>query len=112
MPTRYFRLEPEVAGELGPKTRMDRGQVPPKVERLHYVFDGWSGDELVESYPCFIVTRELGEHLVDFGATGFRVRDLEISTSESFQELYPNQELPDFRWLDVVGEPRRDDLAI
>lgn len=42
---KFFALEPEVAGGLGPNTVMDRSVHPPRVSHLHYVFDGWMGDD-------------------------------------------------------------------
>lgn len=110
--TQFFRLEPEVAGGLGEHTEMDTGQVPPKVHRLHYEFDGWLGDEILESYPVFIVTDRVAERLEQIGATGFALRDVEISKSPTFEELHPGRELPSFRWLDVTGAPEQDDLGV
>ena len=62
---RYFILEPEIAGGWGERTVADTGIFPPTVTALHYRFDGWRGDELLESFPCFIVTDRfavLAEH--------------------------------------------------
>lgn len=105
-------LEPEVAGQLGPRTELDRRTHPPAVSRLHYVFDGWLGDELLETFPCFIVTERLAVKLCSVGLTGFELRELEVSTSEQFAELHPDVDLPGFQWLVVRGQLGRDDFAI
>jgi hypothetical protein len=110
--TTYFKIEPEVAGGLGERTRMDVSTHPPKVFHLHYEFDGWSGDGILESFPCFIVTATKADQLESMDASGFQLRDVEISKSPTFEELFPNLDLPDFRWLDVSGTPGKDDFGI
>jgi hypothetical protein len=50
---------PEVAGELGDLTLMDTSVHPPIVHRLHYVISSWSGDDIVEGFPCFMVSQQL-----------------------------------------------------
>jgi hypothetical protein len=110
--SRYFVIEPEVAGGLGERTEMDRSVHPPKVSRLHYQFDGWLGDGLLESFPCFIVSENVATALGNLNATGYRLADLEVSRSEQFEELYPGRELPEFRWLQANGRPGVDDLGV
>jgi hypothetical protein len=67
----YFILEPEVAGGWGPNTKFTR--TPGKrvvIHHLNYEFDGRLGDELLESWPCFIVTQSLADRLKSSGLTG------------------------------------------
>jgi hypothetical protein len=52
----FYYIEPEVAGGLGPKSETRRGNRRLVVTRLNYTFDGWLGDALIESTPCFILT--------------------------------------------------------
>lgn len=49
--SRYYRLEPEVAGELGSGTVMDVSRHPPLVSHLQFKFQGWLGDDLLETFP-------------------------------------------------------------
>jgi hypothetical protein len=56
-------LCPEVAAELGGNTVMDAFAHPPKVSRLHLRFMGWLGDDLLETFPCFLVTSRLAKAL-------------------------------------------------
>ena len=51
-----YTLEPEVPGGWGTGIEVDNSCHPPIVKRLHIEFDGWCGDELLECYPCFIVS--------------------------------------------------------
>lgn len=108
----YFAIEPEVAGGWGDGTAADSSVHPPRVERLDYRFDGWLGDALLESFPCFIVTAELGDALVAQGLTGFDVAACKVSRSSQFCELHSETTLPEFRWLQVSGAAGQDDFGI
>lgn len=84
---KFFLVEPEVAGGLGKYTIMDRNTHPPIVSKLHYQFDGWLGDVLLESFPCFIVTEAAKLKLQAVGATGIRFDELKSrlpNSSKSF----------------------------
>ncbi len=91
----YYALEPEVASHLGDHAVVDRSVHPPAVERLHYEFDGWLGDDLLESFPCFMVTKGLRERLAESGLSGYLLDDAEVSASDLFEEIHPDQELPE-----------------
>lgn len=108
---RYFSLQPEVPGGLGPNTVMDRSVHPPIVSRLHYVFDGWPGDELITSFPSYLVTEGLAAKLLAAGLTGFTVDDVEVTTSEEFRERHPGVQLPEYRWLKPTGVGGQDDFG-
>jgi hypothetical protein len=109
---RFFLLDPEVAGGLGPHTIMDRSAHPPVVTNLHYVFEGWLGDELVQSFPCFLVTERLSDVFAANSLTGFDIAEAEVSTSEQFKDCRAEGQLPPFRWLKIVGAAGRDDFGI
>jgi hypothetical protein len=110
--TAFYRLEPEVAGGLAPPSKIRRDVSPPAVENPHYVFEGWLGDELVEGFPYFLVTKRLDEELISLAATGFTLRQIRTSKSAQFDEIYPDRELPDFLWLDVTGASGKDDFGL
>jgi hypothetical protein len=59
----YFVLEPEVAGGFGAHTAMDPTKRPPRVFRFHYEFEGWLGDEILETVACFISTKAVADLL-------------------------------------------------
>lgn len=108
----FFELEPEVAGGLGPHTVMDRNTHPPRVAKLHYQFDGWRGDHIVTSFPCFLVTEPLANKLLGEQLRGLEIADVEVSTSEELDELFPEIELPKFLWLKATGVAGVDDSAL
>ncbi|HBC3381919.1 TPA: hypothetical protein KDY48_000002 [Vibrio parahaemolyticus] len=108
----YFYIEPEVSGGLGRRSLLDTSTHPPKVFKLHYQFDGWLGDDLLATFPCYIVTESLAKEIGSANLTGYKLSDVEISTSEQFGELYPGIQLPKFYWLKVVGSVEKDDFWI
>lgn len=110
---KYFYIEPEVAGGWGKNTVFDR--IPGKptvVHKLHYEFQGWQGDELLESTPCFIVSERGAREIQKAQLTDATFDEVEVTTSEQFKELYPTRRLPKFVWLKVAGKPGQDDFAI
>jgi uncharacterized repeat protein (TIGR02543 family) len=110
---KYFSIEPEVAGGWGKNTVFER--TPGKgtiVHKLHYVFDGWLGDELLTSTPCFIVSKRLADEIEKAHLTGIRFDKVEVSTSGEFQDLHPDVQLPLFVWLRIDGKPGEDDFGL
>jgi hypothetical protein len=108
----FFALDPEVAGGLGPHTLMDASVHPPVVSKLHYQFDGWLGDEIVESFPCFLVTEALFRKLAAKQLTGIESAEVEVSCSQVFEDACRDVHLPPFVWLKVAGVAGRDDFGI
>lgn len=108
----YKLIEPEVAGSLGEETELDNSVFPPHVKKLHYEFDGWLGDDILESFPCYIVTDCLRKDLENNKFTGISFNDVTVSKSETFLDIYPNRELPKFYWLKISGESFKDDFFI
>lgn len=108
----YKVIEPVVAGGLGEKTQMDNSFFPPVVKSLHYEFDGWLGDDILESFPCYIVTNALRSGIESENLTGVIFDNVTIYKSETFLELYPDKDLPIFFWLKITGEENKDDFFI
>jgi hypothetical protein len=104
----YF-LEPEVAGGHGYKTiygnelDIEIYGKSCEVKYLHYEFDGWLGDELLESTPCFIISKKLDKELEQNKFKDYRLEDCLITVSDQFRELYPNKKLPSFTRLIPTG---------
>jgi hypothetical protein len=108
---KYYQIEPEVAGGWGKNTVFTQPPGKPwVVHKLHYEFDGWLGDELLTSAPCFIGTERLALEIQGQRLTGVRFDKAEITTSDQFRELYPDQGLPKFVWLRIEGSPRQNDF--
>lgn len=108
----FYFLEPEVAGGLGDGTVMDTTSHPPVVSRLDYRFEGWLGDEILESFPCFIVTASLAQKLSISRLSGFSLAPVQVSKSEEFYDGHGHKKMPEFVWLKVTGNARSDDFGM
>ena len=108
---RYFLIEPEIAGGLGKSTLMDRTNHPPVVSRLHYELEGWLGDALLESFPAFVITEQATSALVQAGITGADFGTVDVTTSDQFEEMYPDRKIPNFFWLRIKGKAAQDDFG-
>lgn len=109
---KYYIIEPEVAGNIADSDFIDRSARPPKISRLKYKFDGWLGDDMVESIMTFIITEKLKEKLETEILTGYEFDKVEVITSEQFEELYSDKNLPDFVWLKIIGIAGKDDFGM
>lgn len=98
-----YVLEPEVSGELGVNTIIDRTEHPPTIHHLHFVFKGWLGDELIECFPCYLVSEALGYAIVNGGLSGFSLETAQIEVEEQFYLLHPATQIPTFIWLKIEG---------
>lgn len=108
----YYYIEPEVSGGLGDKTIIDTSVHPPVVTKLHIQFDDWLGDDLIECFPCFIITKSLARKVIHEKLTGYELDYVEISKSDEFKEFNTNKGLPDFLWFKVTGKAEKDDFWI
>lgn len=105
--TRYY-VEPEVAGEWGVNTEADTTVHPPRISRLHYELSGWLGDDLLETFPCYIVSANLRQSLESSNLTGFEFDNVEVSASPEFVSDTPADRLPKFFWLKITGRADED----
>lgn len=108
----FFYIEPEVSGSLGPKTLMNTSIHPPVVDKLNYQFDSWLGDDLVESFPCYIITEHLSKLLVSNNFSGFSLDSVLVTRSDNFFELNGKKDLPQFLWLKIDGDAYHDDFGL
>ncbi|EGQ9760702.1 hypothetical protein FWP30_25060 [Vibrio parahaemolyticus] len=107
-----YLIEPEVPGGFG-KNTLGRFDVhPPIVKKLHLEFDGWLGDDLLETFPCFLVSEHLATALVASKLSGYNLEAVELSTSDMFQELQSERCLPRFSWLQITGHSDKDDFSV
>jgi len=67
---------------------------------------------LLTTHPCFIVSQRLRDSLEKAGFTGYHFDDVEISTTEEFEEICPGVKLPCFYWMKVDGIAGVDDVGL
>ncbi|MBM7585886.1 hypothetical protein JOC86_002428 [Bacillus pakistanensis] len=105
----YF-LEPEVSGGHGEYTiygtedEIATEGISGKVKYLHYEFEGWLGDDLLESTPAFIVSSKLETELENSDFIDYKLEECLITTSDEFIEMYPNKEIPAFSRFIPLGK--------
>jgi hypothetical protein len=107
-----YALDPEVAGDWGPETVADTQRHPPVVHRLHYEFAGWLGDDIVASFPVFLVSERLAVAIDEEALSGAQLDDVKVTKDPQFEEFFPDlaRSLPEWRWLRPVGEPHMSDF--
>lgn len=99
---RLFMIEPEVAGEIGENTIYQNYDAiinegaKPIITHLHFVFEGWLGDDILEVTPCFLVSERLKNLMEEKQLKGCEFQGVEISLSDNFLEMYPDREIPQF----------------
>lgn len=109
---RYFTIEPEVAGHLGEATLLDRSTHPPVIHRLHYEFDDWLGDDIVEAFPAYLVTNRLRQLLENECITNIQFRNCVCTVSPQYKEWNEGSPLPEFWWLQLCGSGGSDDIGL
>ncbi len=105
-------IEPEVAGGFGGKTLLDTSTHPPIVHIFEYCFEGWLGDCLLETFPCFVMTELAKIDVENVKLTGIVFEPVIVSKSEVFKELYPTRDLPAAYWAKITGVAGSDDFGL
>lgn len=110
----YYALEPDVPGADGEHMELDTSVHPPKINHLHLALDNWDGDDLIESFPAFVVTEQLAKMLSDSGIGSFALREAEITLEPEGRDVLDRHgisDLPNFQWLDVTGTAGASDVG-
>ncbi|PEJ48451.1 hypothetical protein CN692_23625 [Bacillus sp. AFS002410] len=99
-------LEPDVAGGIDQNTIFSQNQSgdASEVLYLHYEFEGWLGDEILETTPCFIITENLTNSILQSNLSGIKIENVEVSVTEEFCEWHPGLVLPKFNRLIPNGK--------
>ena len=107
----FKSIDPEVAGGLGEDTILDTTVHPPIVYQLHYEFQGWLRNDILESFPCFIVTNALKEAILNAHLSGVAFDYVKVTTSYEFRQLYPAATLPPFNWMAPLPSPTHNSVG-
>lgn len=107
----FYLLRPEVAGGWGPNTKAHRQTHPPVVTHLHYEFEGWLGDDLLTTFPEFLVTEGLAQALEQSALTGFRLASVEASAGGMWEQMHERRPLPQCRWLKITAAAGKADFG-
>jgi len=106
---KYYKIYPEGAGIFGANSIGNFQVHPPIIDYLHFEFETWLGDDILEKFPCYLVSEKLVALLKDSIFSGFEIVECEISFSEIFLEWHERIDLlPQFFWLKIHGTPPDD----
>lgn len=103
-----YVLEPLVAGQLGDGTLLDASTHPPVVSRVQYVLDAPTGEDMIESFPVFLVSEALGSALRAAGFDGFSLDDVETVPSGEYTAVHGQGPHKEYRWLRVEASKSAD----
>jgi hypothetical protein len=103
-----FILEPLVAGELGAETVLDPGTHPPLVRSVEFMLDSPTEEDLVESFPVFLVSEELGDSLTAAGLVGFHLDHAGVHPSTEYVAAYGDVPHKAYRWLRLIWSSPSD----
>lgn len=106
----FYIIEPEVAGGWGDGTVADTTVHPPSVSVLEYRLDGWLGDEILETFPCYIVTESLLKDFAREQLVGYEDADVTLTVSQDYFSEYDIGDIPKFRWLKIIGSDPNSDF--
>jgi hypothetical protein len=94
-----YTIEAEVPGHLGDQAVYSSDPSGWNVTKMHLVFDGWMGDDIVQILNCFLLTEKAKSVLEKSQLKGVHFERPIITKSEEFIEKQPATILPTFWWL-------------
>jgi hypothetical protein len=103
-----YALEPLRAGELGMGTELDVGTHPPGVRRVEYVLDAPTEEDLIKSFPVFLVSEELAAALTSEKLSGFQLDDADVHLNDQYVELHESAPHKRYRWLRLTPSESAD----
>ena len=112
--SKYIKIQPEVIVGLGERTIFKELEPPfITLENLQIELEDWLGDDLMECFPAYIVTKNLKEALEKSKFSGFEFKKMEVSKAEYFEDNYQlDIELPKFYWMVAVGAFGNGDVVL
>lgn len=108
----FWRLLPEVPGDLAREAVIDTSVHPMIVHELFIEVAAWCGGDLCEMFPVYFVTTRLKDAIERSGLTGWSFRELRQRKSPEFERVFPEEQIPNFHWLYVTGEAGVDDFGL
>lgn len=112
----FWEVSPEVPGTLTDSAIVDWTCHPPVVSSVEFEFDGWMGDELITTFPVFLIGPNALGAVQSAGLGGYEIGPAEITLSEQYREvaefLPVDEEPAGFVWFKPTGQAGRDDFGI
>ncbi|QVL31354.1 hypothetical protein KIH39_21280 [Telmatocola sphagniphila] len=108
----YSILEPEVAGVIGESSFIDGSTIPQVVRSLEYKFETWFENDLLQAYPCFLVTDRLKKALEKYHGTGYSFDEVFATQSVQFELINPGITLGLFWCFKISGHAGEADFGL
>jgi hypothetical protein len=111
---RYMSLEAMVPGWIGEHSVSEIVDNKEIFKKVHYVFDDYPSDCIVERSGVYLITQELKKALEDMETTGCEFDDVIVSESDEYEEHtshIQDNSLPKFYWLKIIGKAGKDDIG-
>ncbi|PCJ21244.1 MAG: hypothetical protein COB02_01275 [Candidatus Cloacimonadota bacterium] len=109
---RYYIIEPEVSISLGEGSVLSTATHPPTIEKLDLIFEGWLGDDILETFPCFFVTEKL-KRLIQFNnLSQVEFEEISIIKSDALLEFNIQKKIPKIYLLKISGEAKINDFGV
>jgi len=111
---KYMSLEAMVPGWIGEQSVSEIVDNREIFQKVHYVFDDYPSDCIVERCGVYLVTQELRKALEDIETSGCEFDDATVTESDAYAEHtshLTNNSLPRFYWLKIIGKAGKDDIG-
>jgi hypothetical protein len=109
----YYIIQPEVIVGIGDNTSGADINDQFGITHLHIKLEDWLGDDLVEVFPCYLITETLKKKLEANMFSGYEFGEVEITKDEYFHNNYQlKKPLPQFYWLIIKGKKNADDIFL
>jgi hypothetical protein len=109
----YLIVQPEVISGIGENTTGNNLGSQDQITNLHIEMEDWLGDDLMECFPCYIVTENFKKIFSEKKNSGYIFDDLEITFGEYFEDNFQLEvDLPKFYWLKITGIKNDSDVFI
>lgn len=108
----FYILEPNVPGGFGSPTVGDFDVQPPLIQSLHLEIDDSEVDEIIQCFPCYLISSRLADSFAQSALTGYSLDSAIVEASEQLHDEAPNHKLPSFCWLKLHGIAGQHDLAL
>lgn len=98
----HFVVEPLVAGQLGSGSVLDPSCHPPAVSEVEYLLDAPTSEDLIESFPVFLVSEQMAARLKATDMSGFEFAQASVVPSREYAEVYGEVPHKGYLWLRPV----------
>jgi hypothetical protein len=105
----FYAIEPEVAGHLGSRSSLSTDKT--SIDQMHYVFDGWLGDDILSTYIFFLATEEARIVIERYNGTGYSFDDALVEKSDNYYGKHDCLAI-NFFWWKIHGQAGVDDCGL